>query len=457
VARLVLCPPKLTDFVEGVAMIDTLSRLKSLPEPIKLAIIGTGSAGTGLGYQSGITPGIECVALCDIELERARQCADSIGRKCRVVERPEALRDAIREGVLAVCQDGELLARCESVDVLIEASNSIPRGGHHAVTALENATHVVMMNAEADLVFGPYLTALAREHHVVYTSCDGDQPGVIRRMVDDVRLWGFELVMAGNIKGFLDRYANPTTIAPEADKRYLDHKMCASYTDGSKLCVEMALVANALGLETDVPGMHGPKAQHVLDIPKLFDFDRMHQEGKAVVDYVIGPEPKGGVFAVGYSDSRYQQKMLGWFPAQLGDGPFYVFRRPYHLIHIEAMRCVAEAFLDGEALLQPTYGFRTNVFTYAKRALRAGDKLDGLGGYACYGLIENCGEALEQDGYPICLAEDVVVRRDIAEDERILMDDVDCDVRREDMALYVKAVEASRLGTSTTNSGGIKT
>jgi predicted homoserine dehydrogenase-like protein len=172
---------------------------------------------------------------------------------------------------------------------------------------------------------------------------------------------------------------------------------------------------------------------------------------------VIGPEPKGGVFAVGYSDSRYQQKMLGWFPAQLGDGPFYVFRRPYHLIHIEAMRCVAEAFLDGEALLQPTYGFRTNVFTYAKRALRAGDKLDGLGGYACYGLIENCDEVQEREGYPICLAEDVVVRRDIAQDERILMDDIDCDVRREDTALYLKAVEASRLGTSTTNSGGIKT
>jgi predicted homoserine dehydrogenase-like protein len=170
----------------------------------------------------------------------------------------------------------------------------------------------------------------------------------------------------------------------------------------------------------------------------------MRSEGKAAVDYVIGPEPKGGVFAVGYSESRYQQKMLSWFPAELGDGPYYVFRRPYHLIHIEAMRCVAEAFLDGQALLEPAYGFRTNVFCYAKRGLRAGAELDGLGGYNCYGLIENCGDTPEREGFPICLAEDVVVKRDIAQDEKILMGDVDYDEQRSDLALYGKAVEASR-------------
>src|SRR6185503_15117226 len=106
----------------------------------------------------------------------------------------------------------------------------------------------------------------------------------------DVCLWGFELVMAGNIKGFLDRYANPVSIAPEADKRFLDHRMCASYTDGSKLCIEMALVANAFGMKVDRPGMIGPKAKHILDIPKLFDLERMfadHPHG--VVDYVLGP------------------------------------------------------------------------------------------------------------------------------------------------------------------------
>jgi predicted homoserine dehydrogenase-like protein len=91
------------------------------------------------------------------------------------------------------------------------------------------------MNSEIDLIFGPYLTEKALENGVVYTSCDGDQYGVIKHLIDDLRFWGFELVMAGNIKGFLSRYANPTTIIPEADKRNLDYKMCTSYTDGTKL------------------------------------------------------------------------------------------------------------------------------------------------------------------------------------------------------------------------------
>jgi len=250
------------------------------------------------------------------------------------------------------------------------------------------------------------------------------------------------------VKGFLDRYANPTSIEPEARKRFLDPQMCASYTDGSKLGVEMALVANAFDMECLVPGMYGPRAKHILDIPKLFDLQAIHDAGKAVVDYVIGCEPYGGVFAVGYSDSAYQKKMLGWFPARLSEGPFYVFRRPYHLIHIEAMQCVAEAHLDRQPLLQPRFGFKTNVYCYAKKDLRAGDPLDGLGGYACYGMIENCADNQTAPGVPICLAEDVTVNRDIAKDEKILMDDIVYDANRFDFDLYALAVKATDMVTS---------
>ncbi|HEV8358039.1 MAG TPA: hypothetical protein VGQ17_14905, partial [Gemmatimonadales bacterium] len=336
----------------------------------------------------------------------------------------------------------------EAVDVLVESSSSIPMGGQYAVSALEHGIHTIMMNAEADLIFGPYLMELARRNRVVYSSCDGDQPGVIRRIIDDVRLWGFELVMGGNIKGFLDRYSNPTTIAPEADKRFLDHQMCASYTDGTKVCVEMALVANAFGMEVEAPGMLGPRAKHILDIPQLFDLERIFTDHPCgVVDYVIGPEPKGGVFVVGYSESAYQQKMLGWFPVQLGDGPFYVFRRPYHLIHIEAMRCIAEAFLDGAALLEPAHGFKTNVYCYAKRNLRKGDELDGCGGYASYGMIENCKDNGAQPGFPICLAERVAVTRDIAKDEKIHWEDIAYDGSRPEFRMYELAVRQSETAS----------
>lgn len=420
-------------------MSDTLTRLKSLEQPIRVAIIGIGSAGKGLFYQCGITPGIACVGIADKDVGKAVEAAKAFGRPHRVVEGLGELEDAVAEGLVAVCSDGEMLARCESADVLLDASSAIVEGGKFALAAIETGKDLVMMNAEADLIFGPYLMRLAREQGLVYTSCDGDQPGCIRRLIDEIQLWGFELVMAGNVKGFLDRYSDPTKIVPEARKRFLDPKMCAGYTDGTKLSVEMALVANAYDLVTMVPGMRGPRAGCLTEVFDLFDFEAIHKGGRPVVDYVLGSRPYGGVFVVGYCDDKYQQSMLGWFPSEVGKGPFYVFERPYHLIHIEAMKCIVEAFLDRDSLLQPTYGFKTNVYTYAKRNLRKGEKLDGIGGYTCYGLIENCSENRQRPGVPICLADDVTLRRDVPKDQKIFMEDLAYNPSRLDFTLYSRA------------------
>jgi predicted homoserine dehydrogenase-like protein len=223
--------------------------------------------------------------------------------------------------------------------------------------------------------------------------------------------------------------------------------MCTSYTDGTKLNIEMALVANAIGASAAVPGMHGPRTSHVSKIFDHLQFSELWDGRRPLVDYVLGAEPTGGVFVVGYSDNEYQQSMLAWFPPKMGTAPFYLFYRPYHLCHIEIMRCVAEAFLDGTALLQPKHGFQTNVFTYAKRDLRRGEHLDGIGGYACYGLIENCRDGETHPGLPICVAEGAVLKRDVARDERILSCDVE--MRQDDPALvaYTKAVEQLRAVT----------
>jgi predicted homoserine dehydrogenase-like protein len=300
----------------------------------------------------------------------------------------------------------------------------------------------VLMNSEVDLIFGPALVRAAAEHGLICTSCDGDQHGVIKRLLDEITLWGFEPVLAGNVKGFLDRAANPTTIVPEADKRNLDYRMCTSYTDGTKLSIEMALVANAYGLRTAVPGMLGPPARHVSEALDLFDFASIREGGSAVVDYVLGAEPGGGVFVVGASDDPYQRDMLEYY--KMGKGPFYLFYRPYHLCHVEAMRSVAEAVLDQRPLLQPTRGFRTNVIAYAKTDLHAGDSCDGIGGYTCYGMIENAPPDGTTDGLPICLAEDVVLARDIARDERITIEDLaEVPRGREDFTLYEIALQAS--------------
>ena len=415
-----------------------LRELSSRKEPIRIGLVGMGAMGKGLLYQCRVTPGMECVAMADLIPERAIRCAEMEGIPYKVVHSAAEMEDAIRGGFTAICADGDLVARCTQAEVLVEASSAIGPAGAYTVTALETGKHAVMMNAEADLIFGPYLMDLAHRRGLVYTSCDGDQHGVIRHLVNDLELWGFDLVMAGNIKGFLDRYSNPTKIIPEADKRNLDYKMATAYTDGTKLNIEMALVANAMNLRTRTPGMTGPKAGTVQEAMRLFDFAAIRAEGSACVDYILGAEPGGGVYAIGFCEHPYQRSMMEYY--KMGPGPFYLFYRPYHLCHVEAMECIVDAVVDGSSLLEPVYGFRTNVFAYAKRDLRAGEMLDGIGGYACYGLIDNCQDT--HPGLPICLAEDVALRRDIARDSPILLSHVDAPGSRADFALYERARSA---------------
>ncbi len=390
--------------------------------------------GRGLLHQCRVTPAFQCVVLADVDLEAAVDCAEAADVPYEVVSNLGALNDCVRQGQLAVCKDAALAARAESADVFIDASNAIKDAARFCPVALEHEKHLVMMNAEADLAFGPYLMQRAAEQGVTYASCDGDQHGVIKRLVDDLRLWGFDLVMAGNIKGYLDRYANPTSIIPEADKRNLDYHMCTAYTDGTKLGVEMALLANAFDLETPVPGMHGPEADHVKEVHDLFDLETLWAKHGPVVDYILGAEPNGGVFAVGYCEDPYQQRMMEYY--KMGDGPFYIFYRPYHLCHVEAMDAIATAVLDDRSLLQPKHGHVADVYAYAKKTLEPGDRLDGIGGYACYGLIENYADQEANPGIPMTLADDIRVTAEIKKDEKILASKVETREDRADFRLY---------------------
>jgi predicted homoserine dehydrogenase-like protein len=421
-----------------------LNELKRLSRRIRLGVIGIGSIGKGIVLQSHLTPGIECVAISDICIDRATACAKWLNRDYVVVDNFEAMHTAILNGRLAVCEDGKILAQCELMDVMIEATNSLAAAGQFAMTALEHRKHVVMMNYEADLMFGPFLSHLAKKKGLVYSACDGDQPAVLHRLIEEVEFMGFEIVMAGNIKGYLDRYVNPQIIIPEADKRGLDYKMCTSYTDGTKLCIEMAVLANAHCFRTLVPGMIGPRAKNVLEVFSVFDFEEIWQKRQPVVDYLLGAEPTGGVYTIGFTDNPYQQETLAWFPPKMGPGPFYVFYRPYHLGHFQTMATVAEAFLNHRSVLEPTYGFQTNVFAYAKRNLRKGEELDGLGGYTCYGLIKNYSDQTVP-GLPICLADGITLNKDVQKDREITLDDIQFDANREDFNLYSMAMNQSKV------------
>lgn len=424
-------------------MFQLLHQLKQLNRPIRIGIVGIGSIGRGMVLQAGLTPNIDCVAIADLHIEKAIATAKLFNCRYAVAESLEEMHDIIRKGMMAVCADGDLIARCEFLDVFVEATSSIIGGGKFGITALHHGKHLVMMNYEADLMFGSYLMSLATEKNLIYTVCDGDQPAVLKRMIEEIEFMQFQLVMAGNMKGFHDLYSNPTTIIPEADKRDLDYKMCASYTDGSKLCVEMAVLANGINGRVAVPGMIGPKIANIHDVFTVYNFKAIWDGKHPLMDYVLGARPSGGVFAIGFSDHPYQQSTLSWLPPNMGPGPFYLFYRPYHLCHFESMATIAEAVVNQRSILKPDYGFRTNVYAYAKKDLKKGDLLDGMGGYACYGLIENCSENESRPGIPICLAEHVSLKRDITRNEKIYLDDVDWSSNDEGFRLFNLAVSAA--------------
>jgi predicted homoserine dehydrogenase-like protein len=129
-----------------------------------------------------------------------------------------------------------------------------------------------------DIVLGYLLRAAAAKQNVIIPSDAGDQHGVLGRMMAEIEMWDFEIVQAGNMKGFLDRHQTLEGIEPIAKQLKLSNVQCLAYTDGSKLNIEMSIIANEYGLTPYVPGMEGPRATRVQDVITLFDFDKYGQQ-----------------------------------------------------------------------------------------------------------------------------------------------------------------------------------
>lgn len=373
--------------------------------PIRVAVMGAGgSMGRGLALQCACTPGVRMVAAIDIDLRSAQQAAELQGRPWTVASSRADVRSAVRTGKTIVTADPNavLTEGREVVDVLIESTSSVAAAARAVDAALQTKVDVVLMNAEVDCLLGPSLHRTASESGAVVTSDAGDQHGVLMRMIDEVQLWGFELVMAGNIKGFLDRQATAASLVDEARKRNLNPIMCTAYTDGTKLNIEMALVANATGLLPARRGMIGPRAAHVTEVFDKFDLSAFSKPG--VVDYILGAEPGGGVFVIGYCDQPVQREYLSYY--KMGDGPFYLFYRPYHLCHLETMYALGRVAIDRQPVFSPLERPVTEVIAIAKTDLTAGMLLGrAIGGSQVYGEVEQRTITQRLGAVPICLLE----------------------------------------------------
>lgn len=407
-----------------MVIVDTaLKKREQEGNPVKVAVIGAGYMGRGLILQIiSAIPGMRVVAVSNRTISQAEKAYTQAGvENVKTVETVNQLEAAINANQYAITDDAMLLCEAEGIDAIVEATGEVEFGAQVTLKAMEHGKHVILMNAELDAVVGPILKVYADKAGVVVTNVDGDQPGVVMNLYRWVELIGYQPVLAGNMKGLQDHYRTPKTQQAFADQHKQKPKMITSFADGTKISMEMAVVANATGFGVGTRGMYGPACKHVTEAVDLFPLDQLMNGG--MVDYILGAEPGPGVFILGYNDNPIKQQYAQYL--KMGDGPLYVFYVPYHLPHLETPITVARAVLFNDAAIAPAGPPVVEVITTAKCDLKAGEILDGIGGFHTYGDTENHGICAEHNFLPMSLSEGCTLKRDMRKDEVLTCEDVE--------------------------------
>jgi len=384
---------------------ELIKREKELGRPVRVGLAGAGQMGSGLAAQIGKIPGMELVACADIDLARAENALKLAGIN-KIGHNSDASA-SIENGQGGVVDNAKALAELP-IDIVYEATGVPWVGAEVADACIDANKHILMLNVETDVTIGKYLANKANKNGVIYSVANGDEPVACKELYDFSVDLGFEIVCVGKGKNNpLDQTANPDTCLEKATKKKMNPKMLASFEDGSKTMIEMAALANAIGLPPDRVGMNGPVSE-VKDLNKTLipSEDGGVLSGIRRVDYAFGPAP--GVFSIVKSDNQTVIDEMEYL--SMGAGPYYTFYRPYHLASIEAPRSVGMAIINKEPGLQPTTWI-AEVIGHAKKDLVKGDKIDGIGGYASYGVTYPVEQSKEF--VPLGLLEGAEVLEDI--------------------------------------------
>ena len=406
-----------------------LEKREAEGKPIRVAMVGAGFMGRGVALQifQAFKKGMRLVAISNRNLDGAKRAYTEAGvTDIHAVTTAASLEDNIRKGRFSVAEDPTILCRAEGVDAVFEVTGSVDFGAQVMVETIRNKKHAIHMNAEMDGTLGPILKAYADKAGVVYSFCDGDQPGVQMNLYRFVKGIGMKPILCGNIKGLHDPYRNPTTQESFAKKWGQKAYMVASFADGTKISFEQAIVANGTGMRVYKRGMIGPTVptpgMHLKEALSLFPIQEM-MKGPGIVDYIVGAEPAPGVFVVGTHEDPKQRHYLNLY--KLGEGPAYLFYTPYHLCHFESPNAIARAVLFGDATLAPLGGPRVEVVTTAKKDLKAGEMIDDMGFYMTYGQCENSDLVYRDRLLPMGVAFGCRLLRDAAKDAVLRYDDVE--------------------------------
>jgi predicted homoserine dehydrogenase-like protein len=442
--------------------VDTaLQKLETTGRPIRVGMVGAGATGRAIALHLGTpVPGMRLVAIANRTPEHGERAFREAGaEKWSRVDSAHQAEAAIARGVPVLADDPSVLTHCDAIDVLLEVTGTVEPAARVVLDAFDHGKHVVLVNAELDSLIGPILKAKADKAGVVVTHTDGDEPGVAMTLLRYLRTLGLRTVAAGNIKGMVDYYRTPDTQRAFAEKHDQDVKKVTSFADSTKLSMEATVLSNATGFHVGRRGMYGPPCGYVREIANLLPATQMLETG--LVDYALGAAPHTGAFVIVHEDSPLKKVQLAYY--KLGDGPFYVFYTPFHLPHLQIASTIGRAVIHRDPTVAPIDGPVCEVVTVAKRHLKAGERLDGIGGFCTYGLIDNASSARGMSALPIGLSDGRVLRRDIAKDEVLSFDDVEAipggiveKLWREQNARWPVAGHESQESQHTVPAGGVR-
>ena len=410
--------------------------------PVTVAVIGAGKFGTMFLSQARLTQGMHIAGVADLDVGRARSQLKTAGWPDEAYT-AASLADAHKKRTTFVTDDAEALIADLQIEVIIEATGVPVAGIRHALSSIANGKHIVMVNVEADAVAGPLLARRAKAAGVVYSLAWGDQPALICEQVDWARAAGFRVICAGkgtryephyhksnpdNVWDILDKYLNIS------DRKSINPKMFNSFVDGTKSGIEMTAVCNATGLVPQSNGLGFPPATRF----ELAEICKPKSEGgtleKAGVTEVTSSVYRDGrdvphhlalgTYVVFEGDTEYARRCFKEY-AMLPDktGKYAALYRPIHMIGLELGISVASAALRNEPTGAPN-GFRSDVVATAKRALKAGEMLDGEGGFCVWGKQAPAEVSLARELLPLGLAHNVKLKGDIAEGQALRWSDV---------------------------------
>ena len=419
-----------------------LQQRASEGRPLRIGLIGAGKFATMYLAQLPRIPGVQLAGIADIAPDNAKTNLVRIGWEDQRYAAP-SLDSACKEATTHVGDDWRALVSHPNIDIIIEATGHPVAAVEHATYAFEQGKHVVMVTVEADAFCGPLLARKAQQAGVVYSHAYGDQPALICDLVDWAQAAGFNVVAAGRGHKWLPEYAQSTPetvwdhwgVTPEqARLGGLNPKMFNSFVDGSKPAIESTAVCNATGLTPAPDGLAYPAAR-IDDIPNVMRprdaGGQLHHSGQ--VEVVSSLELDGtpvpydirmGVWVVFEGDTGYIKRCFKEYGVQNDQsGRYACMYKRWHLIGLELGISVASVGIRNEPTGAAT-GFRADVVAVAKRQLKAGELLDGEGGYTVVGKLMPAADSLILGGLPLGLAHDVKLRKPVAAGQAVCWTDV---------------------------------